>query len=60
MAGKLLIRKEGIDMIARDFLNQIFQSDPAMRPSIDKMKKHRMFMELKPADYWQQIQAKSF
>lgn len=60
MAGKILIRKEGIDMIAREFLSQIFQSDPTMRPTIDKLKKHPMFMQVKPADYWQQIAAKTF
>jgi len=47
-------------MIARDFLNQIFQQDPTMRPKIDKLKMHRLFMEVKPADYWQQIATKKF
>ena len=52
MAGQLRLHKEGIDVSARDFLNQIFKSDPEMRPSIDHMKKHRLFMQDKPADYW--------
>ena len=47
-------------MIARDFLNQIFKRDPEMRPSIDRLKEHRLFMLDKPADYWHQIQNKSF
>ena len=47
-------------MIAREFLSQVFLSDPEMRPSIDKLMKHRLFMELKPADYWQKIRAKTF
>jgi len=60
LAGQLRLNKEGIDPVARDFLNQIFQSDPEMRPSIDTLKKHRLFMQDKPSDYWAQIQAKSF
>ena len=55
LAGQLKLNKAGIDNIARDFLNQIFQSDPEMRPSIDKLKKHRMFMQDKPSDYWSKI-----
>ena len=47
-------------MSARDFLNQIFKSDPEMRPSIDHMKKHRLFMQDKPADYWSQVLSKSY
>ena len=31
-----------------------------MRPSIETIKMHRLFMEMKPANYWQQIQSKSF
>jgi hypothetical protein len=53
VAGQLKLNKEGIDMIARDFLNQIFVNDPLLRPSIGKMKKHRVFMQDKPNNYWQ-------
>jgi len=53
LAGQLKLNKEGIDMIARDFLTQIFVNDPLMRPSIDKLKKHRIFMHEKPSNYWQ-------
>ena len=31
-----------------------------MRPSLDHMKKHRLFMQDKPADYWSQVQSKSY
>lgn len=47
-------------MEARDLLAQIFLNDPEMRPSIDKIKKHRLFMNDQPADYWTKIQSKSF
>ena len=30
-----------------------------MRPSIDALKKHKLFTQDKPADYWQKIAAKS-
>ena len=60
LAGQLKLNKAGIDNTARDFLNQIFQSDPEMRPSIDKLKKHRMFMQDKPSDYWSKIQNNTF
>ena len=55
LAGQLRLNKQGIDVIARDLLNQIFHSDPEMRPTIDKIKQHRLFMQDKPANYWQQI-----
>ena len=60
VAGHLKLNKEGIDMFARDFLTQIFVSDPERRPSIDKLRKHRFFMQEKPANYWAAIQSKSF
>ena len=47
-------------MITRDLLNQIFQSDPEMRPTVEKLKKHKLFMQEKPSDYWQQIANKAY
>ena len=47
-------------MVARDLLNQIFQSDPELRPSIDTIKKHRLFMQDKPTDYWTKMSCKNF
>jgi len=55
LAGQLRLNKEGIDSTARDFLNQIFQSDSEMRPSIDTLKKHKLFTQDKPVDYWSKI-----
>ena len=52
LAGQIKLNKEGIDILARDFLTQIFVSDPEMRPSVDKLKKHRLFMQDKPSNYW--------
>lgn len=31
-----------------------------MRPSIDHLKHHRLFMKDKPVDYWQQVASKTF
>ena len=31
-----------------------------MRPSIDHLKHHRLFMKDMPADYWQQVASKTF
>jgi len=60
LAGQIRLNREGIDQAARDFLTQIFQSDAEMRPSIDTLKKHRMFMQDKPNDYWAKIVTKNF
>lgn len=60
LAGQIKLNKEGIDIIAREFLTQIFVQDPLMRPSIDKIKKHRFFMNEKPNNYWLLIETKSF
>jgi len=60
LAGQIKLNREGIDVVARDLLNQIFQSDPELRPSIDTIKKHRLFMQDKPCDFWSKIAAKSF
>ena len=55
MAGQIKLNKEGIDQASKDFLTQIFKADAEMRPSIDTLKKHRMFMQDKPNDYWAKI-----
>ena len=60
MAGQLKLNKEGIDQASKDFLTQIFKADAEMRPTIDTLKKHRMFMQDKPNDYWAKILAKNF
>lgn len=59
MAGQIKLNKPGIDMDARDLLSQVFVMDPEMRPSIDTIKKHRLFLTDKPADYWAKIQSKT-
>lgn len=55
MKGQLKLNKEGIDFIAKDLLNKIFQGDPELRPTIAGVKKHRLLIEGKPADYWNKI-----
>ena len=30
----------------------LYDSDAEMRPSFDTLKKHRLFMQDKPTDYW--------
>ena len=60
LAGLIKLNKEGIDIIARDFLAQIFVNDPLMRPSIENLKRHRFFMNDRPNNYWQLILTKSF
>lgn len=60
LAGQLKLNKEGIDPVARDFFTQIFQNDPQLRPSIDTIKRHRLFMQDKTADYWSKIASKSY
>ena len=32
VTGQLKLNKQGIDFIAKDLLNQIFKSDPMLRP----------------------------
>eukprot|EP00353_Schmidingerella_taraikaensis_P010032 CAMPEP_0185574492 /NCGR_PEP_ID=MMETSP0434-20130131/5946_1 /TAXON_ID=626734 ORGANISM="Favella taraikaensis, Strain Fe Narragansett Bay" /NCGR_SAMPLE_ID=MMETSP0434 /ASSEMBLY_ACC=CAM_ASM_000379 /LENGTH=498 /DNA_ID=CAMNT_0028191095 /DNA_START=2150 /DNA_END=3646 /DNA_ORIENTATION=+ len=60
LAGQLKLNKEGIDPVTRDCLSQIFQSDAEMRPTIEALKKHRMFMQDKSSDYWAKMLSKSY
>ena len=60
VAGQLKLNKNGIDMVARNFPNQIFKQDPEMRPTVETLKQHRLFMQDKPANYWQSIKSKSY